>query len=93
MYKIEIETVIDPDTGVLESWTITIDDEATSSFAMNNGTASKIQLTETDIQNTKLSELPSTGGIGTTIFTIGGCVIMVTAAGLYFATRKKEHNA
>lgn len=42
------------------------------------------------IANTKLSDLPSTGGIGTTIFTIGGCVIMVTAAGLYFATRKKE---
>lgn len=44
------------------------------------------------IENTKLSSLPSTGGIGTTIFTIGGCVIMVTAAGLYFATRKKEQN-
>lgn len=39
--------------------------------------------------DTKLASLPSTGGIGTTIFTIGGCVIMVTAAGLYFATRKK----
>lgn len=48
---------------------------------------------EFNIVNTKLSNLPSTGGIGTTIFTIGGCVIMVTAAGLYFATRKKEHNA
>ena len=47
----------------------------------------------TSITDTKLSSLPSTGGIGTTIFTIGGCVIMVTAAGLYFATRKKEHNA
>lgn len=44
------------------------------------------------IADTKLAELPSTGGIGTTIFTIGGCVIMVTAAGLYFATRKKEQN-
>lgn len=44
------------------------------------------------IQDTKLADLPSTGGIGTTIFTIGGCVIMVTAAGLYFATRKKEQN-
>ena len=40
--------------------------------------------------NTKLSALPGTGGIGTTIFTIGGCVIMIAAAGLYFASRRKE---
>ena len=32
---------------------------------------------------------PSTGGIGTTIFTIGGCAIMIIAAGLFFATRRK----
>lgn len=44
---------------------------------------------ENIITNTKLSALPSTGGIGTTIFTIGGCVIMIAAAGLFFATRKK----
>lgn len=43
----------------------------------------------TKIPNTKLSALPSTGGIGTTIFTIGGCVIMIAAAGLFFATRRK----
>ena len=49
-------------------------------------------LFESAIPNTKLSTLPGTGGIGTTIFTIGGCAIMVTAAGLYFATRKKEQN-
>ena len=42
------------------------------------------------IPNTKLSALPSTGGIGTTIFTIGGCAIMIIAAGLYFATRRKS---
>ena len=42
-------------------------------------------------KNSELSSLPSTGGIGTTIFTIGGCVIMITAAGLYFASRRKEN--
>ena len=41
--------------------------------------------------DTKLSALPSTGGIGTTIFTIAGCLIMVTAAGLFFASRKRTN--
>ncbi len=40
-------------------------------------------------KNTTLSSLPSTGGIGTTIFTIGGCAIMILAAALYFASRRK----
>ncbi|MBS6195093.1 MAG: isopeptide-forming domain-containing fimbrial protein [Clostridiales bacterium] len=55
-----------------------------------NGVANQIITAETDIMDTKLSSLPSTGGIGTTIFTIGGCVIMIVAAGLFFASRKKE---
>ncbi len=42
-----------------------------------------------EIKNTKLSSLPSTGGIGTTIFTIGGCAIMIIAAALFFASRRK----
>lgn len=41
-------------------------------------------------KNTKLASLPSTGGIGTTIFTIGGCAIMIAAAALYFASKKKS---
>ena len=40
--------------------------------------------------DTKLSALPSTGGIGTTIFTIAGCLIMIAAAGLFFASRRKS---
>lgn len=44
---------------------------------------------ETSMTDTRLASLPSTGGIGTTIFTIGGCLIMIVAAGLFFATRRK----
>ena len=43
-----------------------------------------------DVINNSGSLLPSTGGIGTTIFTFGGCAIMIIAAGLYFATRRKS---
>ena len=43
------------------------------------------------LTDSKLSSLPSTGGIGTTIFTIAGCLIMVTAAGLFFASRKRTN--
>lgn len=40
--------------------------------------------------DTTVSSLPETGGMGTTIFTIGGCAIMVIAAALYFVNRKKQ---
>ena len=46
---------------------------------------------EVDVSDTQLHELPHTGGIGTTIFTIAGCLIMVTAAGLFFASRKRSN--
>ncbi len=45
---------------------------------------------ERDVLDTQLSALPSTGGIGTTIFTIAGCLIMVAAAGLFFVSRRKS---
>ncbi|MCR4567074.1 MAG: SpaH/EbpB family LPXTG-anchored major pilin [Pseudobutyrivibrio sp.] len=41
------------------------------------------------IVDTKLIQLPFTGGIGTTIFTILGVAIMAIAAALYFATKKR----
>lgn len=73
---------------------ITIDDEKTSTYevkyeATGDVTVTTNTTTRMDIANTKISALPSTGGIGTTIFTIGGCAIMIVAAGLFFATRRK----
>ena len=41
------------------------------------------------ITDTKLANLPSTGGIGTTIFTAAGCLIMICAAVFLFASRRR----
>ena len=54
------------------------------------GTANAAFETTGDMTDTQLSALPSTGGIGTTIFTIGGCIIMIAAAGLFFASRRNS---
>ena len=42
-----------------------------------------------EIKNTKLSSLPSTGGMGTYLFTIIGVVVMAGAAGAFFISRRK----
>lgn len=65
--------------------------DAEAKIAVPEDGVTGIILADTALTNTKLSSLPSTGGIGTTIFTIGGCVIMIAAAGLFFASRKKEN--
>ena len=59
-----------------------------------NGVITSVAPTQSELKmyDSKLSALPSTGGIGTTIFTIAGCIIMIAAAGLFFASRKKSDN-
>ena len=66
-------------TSENKAFTITADDEKEVTIDAGN------------FVNTKLSALPETGGIGTTIFTIVGCGIMIAAAGLFFASRRKEN--
>ena len=98
VYKIDISATIEDEE--LKSWDIIVTDMTTNNKASNSFTVSHdsgaTTVTsgednkKTEIMNTELSTLPSTGGIGTTIFTIGGCTIMIAAAGLYFASRRKE---
>lgn len=89
VYTVVIDTTYNTD-GTLATWSVKIDDK-TSTFTLNNeGTWESVK-NETYIVNTTLSSLPSTGGIGTTIFTIVGCGIMIAAAGLFFASRRKEN--
>ena len=65
---------------------VTIDDDNLTSETVEVAIPAADTMTDT-----KLAALPSTGGMGTTLFTIAGCVIMISAAGLFFATRKKAN--
>lgn len=101
--KVQINATIDATTGELTAWNVKINDENGTTFSATRTkteTETTWERTETtvvdgnhegyNIANTRINELPSTGGIGTTIFTVAGCIIMIVAAGLFFATRRKR---
>ena len=60
-------------------------------FTITANETAEVTVDAGEFVNTKLSALPHTGGIGTTIFTIAGCAIMVAAAFFFFASRKKAN--
>ena len=66
----------------------TRDSVATWTDAGNNATA-KDRKGTASMSDTKLNSLPSTGGMGTYIFTIIGVVVMAGAAGAFFISRRK----
>ena len=70
----------------------TTDSEPINGVIYTHQTYTYTNFNDMTVKDTKLSSLPSTGGIGTTIFTIAGCAIMIAAAGLFFASRKKSDN-
>ena len=55
----------------------------------DGGVASGVISKGTEITDTKLNALPSTGGMGTYLFTIIGVVVMAGAAGAFFISRRK----
>ncbi len=74
--------------------------EAPEGYSVIKGVAGTVTVNDTDatdnlhydsnIKDTKLSSLPFTGGMGTTLFTVFGVIIMAAAAGLFFANKKKS---
>lgn len=90
VFEIYVEATCNED-GTLKTWTIKIDGENTNTFSVENELVTQTETSApVQIQNTTMSVLPSTGGIGTTIFTIAGCAIMVLAAALFFVSRRKS---
>ncbi|WP_346964318.1 isopeptide-forming domain-containing fimbrial protein, partial [Clostridium perfringens] len=83
------------ENGTLKSYSITINDQNTSTYTATydgKGNIEKVEdVTNTSIiKNTKLSQLPSTGGMGTYIFTFVGVTLMAGAIGSHFLFGKKK---
>ena len=84
--------------GTLANYSVKVDGKATSSTytASYTGTDTISNITvsavDTSIPNTPLSSLPSTGGMGTYLFTIVGIAIMAIAAGLFIVSRKRRRS-
>lgn len=94
MYKIEIKAEYEnDDTNKLKNYTVTItnQNDKNDSHTATYDSAEKAAKVEvlTMVKNTKLGTLPSTGGMGTYLFTIIGVVVMAGAAGAFFISRRK----
>ncbi len=76
---------------------VTITNAATAYQLESQNTTRKVPVSVTtegtggqEIRNTRLSALPSTGGIGTYLFTMVGAVIMAAAVGIFFLKRRRD---
>lgn len=65
--------------------------EATLELGENVEKAAAALTATASMTDTKLSALPSTGGMGTYLFTIVGVVLMTCAAGAFFVSRRKAN--
>ena len=64
--------------------------ETTTTVVDKDVTLSEVLQDSTLIKNTKLTDLPSTGGMGSYLFTIIGVAVMAIVAGSYFRSRAKK---
>lgn len=62
---------------------------ATLAVTEEGGVAAGVLTQTTEMIDTRLSSLPSTGGMGTYLFTIIGVVVMAGAAGAFFISRRR----
>ena len=86
------------ETNYVESYTVTIGGSTTkytmelkksdSEIEKVNRDTTTVQSSDKELANTKGVELPSTGGIGTTIFYMGGAVLVLLAGVLLVSKRR-----
>ena len=63
---------------------------STGAVEVTESKATESGIVKLEVENSEGTVLPSTGGIGTTIFYVVGSILVLAAAGLLIAGRKKE---
>lgn len=86
-------------SDALTALTLTATNDDTNAVTVIKGVAADTSkqdlangIVEANIYNTKGTQLPSTGGMGTTLFVLGGGVTMA-AAGIYLVSKKRAKDA
>lgn len=77
------------ETTAPEGYSVNQDQSEATLAVGGDGKATAALTATTSMTDTKLSALPSTGGMGTYLFTIIGVVVMAGAAGAFFISRRK----
>lgn len=91
-HNVVITAEYEEHTGILKSYTITIDGKSTDHYSATTSKIDSVVKSENNtsfpVVNTKGTELPSTGGMGTTLFYIIGAVLVI-GAGVVLVTRRR----
>lgn len=89
----DLEVNITAKTANNQAWNMTANNEALKGLSVDNGVSADAEtgVAEINIVNLKGSGLPSTGGIGTTIFYLGGGA-MAAIGGVYLISKKRMKN-
>lgn len=87
-YLLETKAPVDY-TKLLEAIEIVVDGKAATEPSMTTEQQDMILTNIANVANTPGSTLPSTGGVGATLLTIGGIALML-AAGAFLILRRKE---
>lgn len=90
-YSVEVNASTDTKYSKTFTYTATYSETNTEEITAIGQLSDQEQKTY-EIINTPISELPSTGGMGTYIFTIVGVVLMACAAGAFMVSRRKSEN-
>lgn len=90
-YKLEETAAPDGYNKLAGPITFTITEEGKTTISQTNdetGASEAVEVTAVEVENRTGTELPSTGGIGTTVFYLAGIIVM--AGAVFFVVRSRK---